>query len=115
VIVRDHAAGSRDGVNENGEFYAFEAIDRGEVFVRRRENDRCIDVSPKTRSQAVRQGYGINELKVMALGQQLIFLVNGSRVASVLDPLLGPGTVGVIVDSDSNDVLLERFPVEMPN
>jgi hypothetical protein len=114
LIVRDQDPGRRDGVNQHGRFYVFEAGDRGEVGVWRREDDRWVDLLPWTPSAAVRPGGAANELTVQAAGQRVTFLVNGSVVASLADPLWADGAVGVFVGGDLNEVVLDRFVLQVP-
>jgi hypothetical protein len=113
LIVRDQGPGPRDGLNQEGRFYVFEVGDRGEVGVWRREMDHWVDLLPWTRSEAVRPGGAANELAVEAIGPQLTFLVNGARVASLIDGALAEGAVGIFVGGDLNDVVVERLVVQV--
>ena len=114
VIVRDQGPGPRDGVNQGGRYYVLEARDRGEVGIWRREEDHWVDLLPWTPSEVVRPGGAANELLVQAVGSQLIFWVNGTEVAKVEDSVLPEGGVGIFVGGDFNEVLLERFIVQVP-
>ena len=89
LIVRDQGPGPRDGLNQSGRFYVFEAGDRGEVGVWRREGARWVDLLPWTPADAVRPGGAANELTVQAVGQRVTFLVNGRVVAESDRPRLG--------------------------
>jgi LPXTG-site transpeptidase (sortase) family protein len=113
LLVRDQGPGPRDGSSQDGRFYVFEAGDRGEVGVWRREDDRWVDLLPWTPSDAVRPGDAANELTVQAVGQRVTFLVNGSVVASLTDPLWADGAVGVFVGGDLNEVVLDRFVLQV--
>jgi hypothetical protein len=113
LIVGDQGPGPRDGVNQTGRFYVLEAGDRGEVGIWRRDGDRWVDLVPWTPSEAVRPGGATNELTAQAIGQRLTFLVNGVEVASKVDAALAEGAVGVFVGGDLNDVLLDRFAVQV--
>jgi LPXTG-site transpeptidase (sortase) family protein len=113
LIVRDQGPGPRDGLKQDGRFYVFEAGDRGEIGVWRREDDRWADLLPWTPSAAVRPGGAANELTVQAVGRHVTFLVNGSVVASLTDPLWADGAVGVFVGGDSNEVALDRFVLQV--
>jgi sortase A len=113
LIVRDQGPGPRDGLNQGGRFYVFEAGDRGEVGVWRREGARWVDLLPWTPADAVRPGGAANELTVQAVGQRVTFLVNGRVVASLSDPVLADGAVGVFVGGDLNEVVLERFVLQV--
>jgi hypothetical protein len=115
LIVRDQGPGSRDGTNQTGRFYVLEAGDRGEVGMWRRDGDRWIELLPWTPSEAVRPGGAANELTVQAIGRRLTFLVNGKQVASQVDAVLADGAAGIFVGGDFNEVVLERFVVEVPN
>jgi hypothetical protein len=112
LIVRDQGPGSADEGNETALFYVFEAGDRGELGIWRRDGDRLLDLVPWTRSEAVRPGNAVNELTVKAIGQQLTFLVNGIQVASQVDSALSDGAVGVFVGGELNEVMIERFAVQ---
>ena len=98
-----------------GRGIVLEAGDRGEVGIWRRESERWIELLPWTPSEAVRPGAAPNELTVRAIAQRLSFVVNGSEVASAADPTLPEGAVGVFVGGDLNEVVLERFVVEVPS
>jgi hypothetical protein len=114
VIVRDQGPGPRDGLNQGGQYYVLEAGDRGEVGIWRREGEHWVELVPWTPSEAVRLGDAANELRVQAVGQRLIFLVNGTEVANVEDSVLPEGGMGVFVGGDFNEVLLDRFVVQAP-
>jgi hypothetical protein len=113
VIVRDQGPGPRDGINQGGRYYVLEVGDRGELGIWRREGDRWIDLLPWTLSEAVRLGGAANELEVQAIGPQLTLAVNGVPVATVTDSVLAQGAVGVFVGGDLNEVVLERFSVDL--
>ena len=115
LIVRDRGPAPRDGINQEGRFYVLGVGDRGEVGIWRREGDQWIDLLPWTGSAAVRPGNAPNELRVRAAGPRLTFLVNATETASVEDPALEGGGVGVFVGGDFNEVVLERFVVEVPS
>jgi hypothetical protein len=93
LIVRDQGPGPRDGVNQTGEFYVAEVGDRGEFGIWRRADDQWIDLVSWTPSAAVRHDV---------------------EVASLVDATLPRGRVGVFVGGDLNDVVLDRFAVELP-
>ena len=114
LIVRDQGPGSRDGINQGGRYYVLEVGDRGELGIWRREEDHWVDLIPWTPSDVVRPGGTANELMVQAVGQQLTFLVNGIRVASEVDAVLGEGAVGIFAGGDFNDVAVDRFVVRVP-
>jgi hypothetical protein len=115
LIVRDQGPAPRDGLNQDGHYLVLEAGDRGQVGIWRREGNRWIDLVPWTQSEAVRPGGAANDLMVRAIGQQVIFLVNGVQVASLVDSTLLEGGVGLFVGGDYNEVRLERFVVQVPN
>lgn len=114
LIVRDQGPGARDGVNQLGAFYVFEVGDKGEVGVWRRDGDKWVDILPWEPSNAVSQGNATNTLSVQAIGQQLTFSVNGQRVSSHTDGTLQDGTAGIFVGGDNNEVVIERFVVQLP-
>jgi hypothetical protein len=115
LIARVQEPRPRGGTDQSGRFYVFEVGDRGEVGVWRREGERWVDLVPWTRSEAVRPGSGVNELTARAIRQHLTFLVNGVLVADLEDPVLSQGAVGVFVGGDLNEVVLERFAVQVPS
>ena len=114
IIVRDQTPELRDGVAQTGRFYVAEIGDRGEIGVWRREDDRWVDLLPWTRSDAVHQGTATNELTVQVEGERLTVLVNGSQQATLLDAVLPPGGLGAFVGGDYNQVVLDRFTVQVP-
>jgi len=114
LIVRDQGPGPRDGINQGGRYYVLEAGDRGEFGIWRREADHWVDLIPWTPTDAIRPGSAPNELAVAALGPSLSFTINGQQVASVTDPVLAQGSVGLFVGGDGNDVRVERFIVAQP-
>jgi hypothetical protein len=114
LILRDQGPGPRDGVSQEGRYYVLEASDVGQVGVWRREGDRWVDLLPWTQSEAVRPAGAPNELTVQAVGPRITFLVNGSVVASLNDPILSGGAVGVFVGGDLNEVALDRLVVQVP-
>jgi hypothetical protein len=114
LIVRDGGPGSRDGVNQNGRFYVFEVGDKGEVGIWRRDGDTWVDILPWTASDVVAKGDAPNTLSVQAIGSQLSFIVNGQQVANPTDATLTEGAVGIFVGGDGNEVVIERFLVQVP-
>lgn len=114
LVVRDEGPGPRDGINQGGRFYVFEGGDRGEVSIRRRDEDHWVDILPRTGSEIVHRGGATNELSVQAIGPRLTFWVNGIHVASHLDATLRAGQPAVFVDGDFNEVVLSRFTVQVP-
>jgi hypothetical protein len=114
VIVRDQGPGPRDGINQGGRYYVLEVGDHGQLGVWRREDDGWIDLMPWTPSEAVHPGGAANDLTVQAIGEHLTFLVNGVQVVSLVDSDLTEGAVGLFVGGDQNDVLLNRFAIQVP-
>jgi LPXTG-site transpeptidase (sortase) family protein len=115
LIVRDQGRGPRDGVNQGGRYYVLEAGDRGELGIWRREEDRWLDIVSWTPSEVVRPGGATNVLTAQAAGDQLVFLVNGTPVASVADSTLAEGTVGLFAGGDRNEVAVDHFVVQAPD
>jgi hypothetical protein len=114
LIVRDAGPGARDGINQTGRFYVFEVGDKGEYGIWRRDGDRWVDIVPWTTAPAVNPGNGPNSLSVQAIGSQLTFSINGQRVATQTDGTLQEGSVGIFVGGDGNEVVVERFVVQVP-
>lgn len=114
IIIRDQGPGPRDGTNQNGRYYVLEAGDRGEYGIWRREDDRWVDIQPWTPSEAVGAGNNLNVLSVQAVGPQLTFSVNGTKVATKTDSTFQEGSVGIFVGGDNNEVAIERFLVQVP-
>ena len=112
--MRDHGPGPRDGISQGGRYYVLEAGDRREIGIWRREEDHWVDLLPWTPSDAVRPGGEANQLTAQAIGQRLTLLVNGVEVASVEDPALPMGTVGVFLGGDFNQCTLEWLVVKAP-
>jgi osmotically inducible protein OsmC len=115
LIVRDDGRSAGDGVDQGGRYYVFEAGDRGEIGVWRREDDRWVDLLMWTRSDAVRPANAPNELEVRASGHRYTFLVNGVVVADIEDAVLDGGRVGIFAGGDLNEVVVDRFSVEYPD
>jgi hypothetical protein len=69
---------------------------------------------PWTAAPAVNAGNGSNTLDVQAIGTQLTFSINGQRVATQTDGTLQEGSVGIFVGGDGNEVVIERFAVQVP-
>jgi hypothetical protein len=111
VIVRDSGLGNRDGESQEGRYYVLEAGDKGEYGIWRREGGNWIDLVPWTPTSAVRPGTASNDLWVVASGERLRFLINGTEVASVTDATLRDGGVGIFVGGDLNEVVVEHFSV----
>ncbi|MDP8924380.1 MAG: hypothetical protein M3O34_16095 [Chloroflexota bacterium] len=112
LIIRDQRPAQGAPLDQGGRYYVLEVGDRGEVGIWRRETDRWVDLLPWTRREAVRPGGEPNELSVLAVGPRLTLQVNGMSVATVEDPTLDMGAVGVFVGGDLNEVVLDRFVVQ---
>ncbi len=114
LIVRDQQPQARNGVDQGGQFYVFEAGDKGEIGVWRRDDNRWIDLVSWTPSDAVRPGKAPNLLTVQAIGSHFTFLVNAIAVATLEDATLGEGGVGLFVGGDGNSVVLSWLTVQTP-
>jgi hypothetical protein len=112
IIVRDESASQRDGVSQQGRFYVLAAGDHGEFGIWRRDGDRWIDIIAWSPTEAVQPGDASNELMVLASGEQLRLLINGTEVAAVTDGNLREGRVGLFVGGDLNEAIVEQFVVE---
>ena len=88
---------------------------RSRLGVWLRDEDQWIDLLSWSASDAVRPGFGSNELTVSANGDQLSFLVNGVPVASQTDGVLHSGKPGIFVGGDGNQVTLDRVVVRIPS
>jgi hypothetical protein len=115
LIVRDQGPEPRDGVNQEMNAYVFETSDVGEYGAWRRDGDHWVDLVPWMRSPSVRSGGSPNDLVVRAVGDTLIFSVNGADLATIQDDALGAGGVGIFVGGDYNEVALDHFSVQLPN
>jgi hypothetical protein len=113
IIVRDEGPGRRDGLNQNGRYYALGVADHGMVGVWRRENDRWVDLVPWTVSPVVRTGDTSNQLTVRAIGRKLTLVVNDVEVASIEDASLVRGAVGLLAGGDGNEVIVEQLSVQV--
>jgi hypothetical protein len=114
LIVRDQGPGPRDGLQQGGRYYVLEVGDRGEFGIWRREEDRWIDLIPWTPTAAVRPGSATNELMVQAIGQHMTFSINGIQVASQVVTPERDGRIGVFAGGDLNEVVVDRFTVQVP-
>jgi hypothetical protein len=115
LIVRDQGPEPRDGVNQDMNAYVFETGDVGEYGVWRRDGDHWVDLVPWERSPSVRSGGSPNDLVVRAVGDLLVFSVNGADVATIHDDALASGGVGAFVGGDDNEVALDHFSVQLPD
>jgi hypothetical protein len=114
LIVRDQQPGFRDGANQTGSYYVFEVSDRGEYGVWQRDGSRWIELLPWTTSEVVRSGGAENQLSVVALGESMTFLVNGTPVTTQTDTKLRSGGVGLYVAGDGDKFLIDRLTVRAP-
>ncbi|MDQ3809137.1 MAG: hypothetical protein M3336_02490, partial [Chloroflexota bacterium] len=114
LIIRDQAPGTRDGLNQEGQFVVLAVGDRGEFGIWRRDGSRWLDLIPWTATELVRTGLEPNDLVVRVSGTRLGFLVNGRLLAEVAEATLLRGGVGIFVGGDLNHVVLERFTVQVP-
>jgi hypothetical protein len=112
LILRDQAPGQRDGSDQGGRYYVFEVGDRGEVGIWRRDGDHWVDLVPWTPVEAVRPGSVANDLTAQAIGSHLSLAVNGVSVASIDDPTLVDGGVGLFAGGDLNEVVVEALQLQ---
>jgi hypothetical protein len=111
IILRDHDADPRDGLNQRGSYIVFEVGDKGEIGVWRREQDLWAEILGWTPSSAAHPGSGENDLAVRALGNRLTFTVNGTDIAVQTDSQPASGGVGVFLGGDANEAVLARLTV----
>ena len=113
LILRDQGPDSRDGLSQGGRYYVFEAGDKGEFGIWRRDVTRWVELIPWTPSPAIRPDRGRNELAVEAVGPRFTFLINDTQVASIHDAVLAEGSVGIYLGGDSNVVIAEHLLVQV--
>ena len=113
LILRDEGPDTRDGLSQGGRYYVFEAGDKGEFGIWRRDLTRWVDLIPWTPNPTIRPDRGSNELTVQAIGPRFTFLINDTQVASIEDATLPQGGVGVYLGGDSNVVVVEHFVVQV--
>jgi hypothetical protein len=113
IILRDQGPDQRDGLSQEGRYYVFEAGDKGEFGIWRRDMTRWVELIPWTPSPAIRPERGRNELSVEAIGPRFTFRINDTEVASVEDATLDQGGVGIYLGGDGNEVLAERLLVQV--
>jgi hypothetical protein len=115
VILGNLGPGPRDGLYQGGRYYVLEVGDRAELGIWRRDYDHWVDLLPWVESWHVRPGSEPNEVQARVDGTRLVFVVNGTQVASIEDGdgVQPVGDVGVFVGGDGNDVLLEHFVVQV--
>ena len=114
LILRDQGPGPRDGLNQDGRFYVFEAGDQGKFGIWLREMDHWVDLLTWTPTGAIHQGTDSNELTVTATGDTMSFLINGIPVASQSDPMLHHGALSLFTGGDGNEVAVEHVTVRVP-
>ncbi len=89
-----------------------EVGDIGQVGIWRREQDHWDEIVAWTTSAAVRPGAAENTLFVRTTGDQLTLSVNGTQVATGIDPALARGSVGVFVGGDQNQAVLTQLRIQ---
>ena len=55
------------------------------------------------------------DYSVQASAQELTFLVNGKVLANLVGAVLRDGGVGIFVGGDLNEVVVDRFVVQVPS
>ncbi|HEY0583723.1 MAG TPA: hypothetical protein VGE94_16185, partial [Chloroflexota bacterium] len=105
---------SRDGLDEGGNYYVFEANDRGEWGVWQRDGNRWIEHVRWTPSDAVRPGVAENQLAVAAVGQSMTFVINGTPVTTLTDSTLKGGGVGIFAAGDGDHFLVDHLTIRAP-
>ncbi len=100
-----------------GNFYSFEVTPDGQWAFLKWVNSNGSFVSNLQSSAAINTGNGAtNQLRVVAVGSQFTFYVNGVLVGSATDSTYSQGRVGV-VDDDSNstsEIIFTNFAVYQP-
>jgi hypothetical protein len=113
-ILHDQGPGPRDGVNQNGRYYAVEIGDKGQIGIWRRDGDRWTDILPWTDASAVKPGEATNQLEIRASGDRMTVSVNGTDVQTVSDGALPFGGAGLFVGGDQNQVLVQDLTIQAP-
>ncbi len=113
LLLRDRGPGPRDGRNQSGRYYVAQVDDQGAVCIWRRDQDRWIELVPWTRCEAVQPGESANDLSFEVVGGRLSLMVNGRAAATTSDAILDRGGVGLFVAGNGNDLLVDRFVVQV--
>ncbi|MGE3911200.1 MAG: family 16 glycoside hydrolase, partial [Chloroflexota bacterium] len=114
IIIRDQEPQTRNGVNQAGHYYVLEAGEGTQWGAWRRDTDRWVELVPWTETKAVKMPPELNEVTVRAIGPRFTFIVNGTEIATIQDPALERGTVGIYVAGDGNEVEVEQYTVRAP-
>jgi len=81
---------------DQGNFYLFSVASDGLYSVQMMRNDQWIDLRPWTASQAVRQGNGVNALRVECQGSVMRFFVNDEFLTEIEDTTFPSGGIGLL-------------------
>jgi len=111
IIVRDQGPGPRDGLDQSGSYLVFEAGDKGEAGIWRRQGDQWMDILGWTPAPGVRPDAAENTLEVRVLADQLFFTINGIGVPMQTSAVPASGSVGVFLGGDANEAVLSRLSV----
>lgn len=107
LIIRASGATLSDGLPAEG--YLFSYTRSGNFSVRKRVDGQVTIVVPLQASTAIDTGEAFNTLRVVAIGDQLAFYINGTKVWEGSDNSLTSGRVGVGVSRNPESTGDEFF------
>jgi hypothetical protein len=113
LITRDRSIQSSGSSTQSDRYYVAQANARREVSIWRREQDHWVKLVPWTPCAALASGLAPNDLSFESVGARLTLLVNGQPAATANDAALDAGSVGLFVNGHGNDVLVDRFVVQV--
>lgn len=94
---------------DQGNFYLFSVASDGLYAVQMLRNDQWIDLHPWTTSEAIRQGDGVNALRVECQGSVMRFFVNNQFLTEVMDATFPSGSVGLLAGTFAEGGVVVHF------
>jgi hypothetical protein len=112
LIVRDLGLEERDGVNQTGRFLLFGLTGDGRSVVRRREDDRWIEVASGPPVESARRGADSSYLEVVAIGSKVTFRIGETDVIKIEDTNPTIGGIGLFADGGV-EVLVDQLSLRI--
>lgn len=101
----------------SGNFYTFEITPDGRWAFFKWVNGSAKVVADLQSSSAIQTGSGAtNQLRVLAVGSNFTFYINGTQVGTASDSTYAQGRIGVVTDdsNSSSQVIFTNFSVSQP-
>ena len=112
--IRDMTDSPRVGTSSDGNYVLVALTDKHQVVARRRDGQRWLDLVAGSQISPPSQPDGQDAMSVRALGNRLEVEINGTEVATFVDPAPSSGGIAFYAGGQGAEILIDEFNLSFP-